>query len=49
LNFIKAGNFSKVVTEAITDAEERNLKVSSEIENLEFQRKNAFKAPSKDW
>jgi Recombinase zinc beta ribbon domain len=49
LNFIKAGNFSKVVSDAITDAEERNQRVSSEIESLEFQRKSAFKAPSKDW
>lgn len=49
LNFIKAGNFSKVVAEAIADAESRSAKVQSEMQSLEFQTKNAFKAPPKEW
>ena len=47
LNFIKAGNFSKVVSEALTDAENRGEKLKGEMQALEFQRKNAFKAPPK--
>ena len=49
LNFIKAGNFSKVVSTAISDAEGRNEKINEEIQGLEFQRKNAFKSPAKEW
>lgn len=49
LNFIKAGNFSKMVSEAITDAEVRSQRVDEEIRGLEFQRKGAFKSPPKEW
>ena len=49
LNFIKAGNFSKVVSEALTDAENRGEKLKGEMQSLEFQKKNAFKAPPKEW
>lgn len=49
LNFIKAGNFSKVVSDAIVDAEDRSGKLKSEMEGLEYQKKNAFKAPPKEW
>ncbi len=49
LNFIKAGHFSKVVSEAITDAEGRSEKIKDEMQGLEFQRKTAFKAPPKEW
>ncbi len=49
LNFIKAGNFSKVVADAITDAEGRSDRLKGEMQGLEFQRKNAFKAPPKEW
>lgn len=49
LAFIKAGNFSKVVSEALIDAENRGEKVKSEVQALEFQRKNTFKAPAKEW
>ncbi len=49
LNFIKAGNFSKVVSEALTDAENRGEKLKGEMQSLEFQTKNAFKAPPKEW
>jgi len=49
LNFIKIGNFSKVVSEALTDAENRSEKLKNEMQALEFQRCNAFKAPPKEW
>jgi len=49
LNFIKAGNFSKMVSDAITDAENRQEKLSSEMKALDFQKNNAFKAPLKEW
>lgn len=49
LNFVKAGNFSKVVAEAITDAENRGEKLKGEMQALDFQKKNAFKAPPKEW
>jgi len=43
LGFIKAGNFSKLVSEAIVDAEGRQENLKGEIEALDFQRINAFK------
>ena len=49
LNFIKAGNFSKVVSEALSDAEGRSERLREEISGLEFQQKKAFKAPPKEW
>ncbi len=49
LNFIKAGNFSKVVSDALTEAESRGEKIKNEVQALEFQKKNAFKAPPKEW
>lgn len=49
LNFIKAGNFSKMVSDAIVDAEGRSERLREEISGLEFQRKRAFKAPPKEW
>ena len=49
LNFIKAGNFSKVVSDAITDAEGRQEKLKSEMQALEFQRNGAFKSPPREW
>ncbi len=49
LNFVKAGNFSKVVSEALTDAENRSDKLKSEMQALEFQRSNTFKTPPKEW
>lgn len=49
LNFIKAGNFSKVVSEALTDAENRSDKLKNEMQALEFQRNNTFKTPPKEW
>ena len=49
LNFIKSGNFSKLVSDAIVDAENRQDKLQGEIKALDFQRTNAFKAPPKEW
>ncbi len=49
LNFIKAGNFSKIVSEAISDAEIRNEKIKEEIQGLDFHRNNIFKSPPKEW
>ncbi|MCH9633992.1 MAG: hypothetical protein S4CHLAM7_07260 [Chlamydiae bacterium] len=49
LNFIKAGNFSNVVSVAITDAENRSEKIKDEMSGLEYQRKSSFKAPPKEW
>ena len=49
LSFIKAGNFSKVVSDAISDAENRQDKLKSEMQALVFQKKGAFKSPPKEW
>ena len=49
MSFIKTGNFSKVVSDAITDAETRQEKIKSEMNALEFQKKGAFKSPPKEW
>jgi site-specific DNA recombinase len=49
LNFIKAGNFSKLVSDAIVDSETRQGKLQGEIQALDYQRTNAFKAPPKEW
>jgi hypothetical protein len=49
LNSIKVGNFSKTVSEALTDAENRSEKLKGEMQGLEFQRTTAFKAPPREW
>jgi DNA invertase Pin-like site-specific DNA recombinase len=49
LNFIKKGNFSNAVSEALNDAEKKNEELKQEIESLEFQKENSFKAPPKEW
>jgi hypothetical protein len=49
LNFIKTGNFSKLVSETIVDAENRQGKLQGEIQAMDFQRTHAFKAPPKEW
>jgi len=49
LNFIKVGNLSKAVSEALTEAEKRNEELTAEIGSLEFQKDNSFKAPPKEW
>jgi len=42
LNFIKLGNLSKAVSEALTDAERRNDELKQEVASLEFQKENSF-------
>ena len=49
LNFIRTGNFSKAVSEALSSAEKKNEELTGEIGSLEFQGKNSFKAPPKEW
>ncbi len=49
LNYIKMGNFSKAVSEALNESERRNENLRQEIESLEFQKQNSFKAPPKEW
>jgi site-specific DNA recombinase len=49
LRFIKAGNFSKTVSDALSEAETRSEKLKNEMQALEFQKKNAFKSPPEEW
>ena len=49
LNYIKIGNFSKVVSEALKEAETRGENLKEEVSSLEYQRKNTFKAPPIEW
>jgi len=49
LNFVKTGNFSKAVSEALSEAEKKNETLEQEISSLEFQKENTFKAPPKEW
>ena len=49
LNFVRMGNFSKTVSDALSSAEKRNDELTREIGSLEFQDKNSFKAPPKEW
>jgi len=49
LKFIKAGNFSKLVSEGIVDPKGRQEKLKGEMQALDFQRTNAFKSPPKEW
>ena len=49
LNFIKMGNLSKAVSEALTEAENKGENLKQEIESLEFQKQNSFKTPPREW
>jgi DNA invertase Pin-like site-specific DNA recombinase len=49
LNYVKMGNFSKAVSEALKDAEQRSQDLKEEVSSLEFQKQNIFKAPPKEW
>ena len=49
LNFIRTGNISKAVSEALTEAEKRNEELKQEVDSLGFQKENSFKAPPKEW
>ena len=43
LNFIRAGNFSKVVSEAIIDVENRSDQMKGEMKGLDFQKRMPLK------
>ena len=49
LNYIKIGNFSKVVSEALKEAENKSENLKEEMLSLEYQNKNTFKAPPQEW
>ena len=49
MNFIRSGNFSKTVSDALNEAEKRNEDLRIEIESLEFQKEHNFKAPPREW
>jgi len=49
LNYIKMGNFSKAVSDALKETEAKSENLGEEIKSLEFQKKNTFKTPPKEW
>jgi site-specific DNA recombinase len=49
LNFIKAGNFSTAVAEAMKEAEAKGENLQTELKALEYQEKNTFKSPPSEW
>jgi len=49
LNFVRMGNFSKAVSEAIKEAEQRTEELQTEVNSLNFQKDNHFKTPPKEW
>ena len=49
LNFVKMGNFSKAVSDAIQEAEKRTDELQAEVNALQYQKESTFKAPPKEW
>ena len=49
LNYIKMGNFSKAVSEALKEVEAKSENLGEEIKSLEFQKSNTFKPPPVEW
>ncbi len=49
LNYIKMGNLSKAVSEALKEAEIKHEALRDEIGALEFQKEKRFKAPPREW
>ena len=49
LNYIKSGNFSKAVSEALKQCESRFELLTEEIKSLEFQKSNTFQSPPVEW
>ncbi len=49
LDFIKVGNLSRAVSEALKDAEAREGDLRQEISSMEFQKEKTFKAPPREW
>ena len=49
MNFIRSGNISKTVSEALSDAEKKDEELKQELSALEFQKERTFKSPPKEW
>ncbi|MEA3347245.1 MAG: recombinase family protein, partial [Candidatus Auribacterota bacterium] len=49
LNYIKIGNFSNAVSEALKEAESKGKTLKDELKSLEYQKENTFKSPPKEW
>ncbi|MDP2913072.1 MAG: recombinase family protein, partial [Candidatus Omnitrophota bacterium] len=49
LDYVKVGNFSKAVSDALREAEAKSEELKVEMGSLEFQKKDSFKAPPKEW
>jgi len=49
LNYIKVGNVSKAVSEALQMAEERTENLKAEIESMEVQKRSTFRPPPREW
>ena len=49
LNYIKMGNVSKAVSAALNNAETKSEGLKQEMKSLEFQQKNTFQTPPKEW
>ena len=49
LNFIKVGNFSKAVSDALKETETKSDELKQEMGSLEFQKEKSFKSPPKEW
>lgn len=49
LNFVRMGNFSKAVSDAIQEAEKKVGELQADVDSLKFQKEHNFKAPPKEW
>ena len=49
LEFIKQGNLSKAVAEALSEAESKSEELNQEMGTLESHTQNRFKPPPKEW
>ena len=49
LNYIKIGNFSNAVSEALKDTEEKGETLKKEINLLSYQKQNKFISPPREW
>ncbi|MEI6831739.1 MAG: recombinase family protein, partial [Candidatus Omnitrophota bacterium] len=49
LNFVRIGNLSKAVSEALSETEKKTNEIKLELNSLEYQKENTFKAPAKEW
>ena len=49
LDFIKMGNLSRAVSEALKDAEAREGELRQQISSMEFQKEKIFKAAPREW